>query len=94
MRKLVGGGLTVASVVAGIGFGVWALLLNVAIVNEAAGFWGVVVGFVLLPVTFLAAPWYAGVATGNWVPLMVCYGGGIAAWGLFVAGSAIASDDT
>jgi hypothetical protein len=61
-------------------------------VNQVAGFWGVVVGFTVLPATFMAAPWYAGIAWGNWFPLLICYGGGIAATILVAIGSAMAGD--
>ena len=88
------------AVVKGVGylslvmFGFWGLALDLAIVNQAAGFWGVVVGFFLLPVTFAAAPWYAGVAWGNWFPLLVCYGGGITAGTVVAIGTAISGDET
>ena len=57
-----------------------------------AGFDGVVIGFILLPVMFLAAPWYALVAWGHWFPLLIVYGGGILAAVLFGIGSAIADN--
>jgi len=82
-----------AGYVAWVIFGIWGFLLDLAIVNQAAGFWGVVAGIFLLPVTFVAAPLYAGVAWGNWFPLFVGYGGGIAATILVGVGSAIAGDN-
>lgn len=60
--------------------------------NRAAGFWGVVVGFVLLPVTFAAAPWYAVVASGDRFPVLLCYGGGIASAVFFGVGRGISGD--
>jgi len=57
-------------------FGIWGLILSIAIVNYAAGFCGVVVGCVLFPVTIFAAPWYALGQWGTWYPLTVIYGGG------------------
>ncbi len=53
----------------------WAVIICLAIVNQAAGFWGVVIGFVLLPVVFVSAPWYALVAHHTWDPLIIAYGG-------------------
>ena len=94
MRSGLGGLVKVAGYIAWATFGIWGFLLCLAIVNQAAGFWGVVVAFFVLPVTFVAAPWYAGVAWGNWFPLLVCYGGGIAATILVGIGSAIAGDET
>ena len=93
MRAGIGGILKVAGFVAWAVFGIWGFLLCLAIVNQAAGFWGVVAGFFLLPVTFVAAPWYAGVAWGNWFPLLICYGGGILATALVAVGSAVAGDE-
>ena len=55
--------------------GIWGFLLSLAVVNQAAGFWGVVIGFLFFPITFAAAPWYAVVAWGNWFPLIISYGG-------------------
>ena len=72
--------------------GLWGLIIELSIVNQAAGFWGVVIGFFILPITFVAAPWYALVAWGNWFPLLIVYGGGIAAAVLFGIGSLIAGD--
>jgi hypothetical protein len=40
-------------------FGVWAFFLSLSIVHKVAGFWGFVIAFVLFPITFVAAPWYA-----------------------------------
>lgn len=46
-------------------FGLWGFAVCLGIVNKVAGFWGVVAGFTVAPVTLAAAPWYALVA---WVP--------------------------
>lgn len=94
MRKRLGNALRVAGVLAWIGFGLWGLLLNIAVVSHVAGFWGVVVGFLVLPVTFFATPWYAGVALGDWLPLIVNYGGGIVGTTLIAVGSAMVGDDS
>lgn len=93
MRKILGLPLKILGVISLIIFGLWGLILLVAIVNEVAGFLGVVIGFMLLPVMFVAAPWYAVVAWGNWLPLIVCYGGGILTAVLFGLGSIIAGDE-
>ena len=93
MRKIAGMPLKILGVISFIIFGLWGLFLEVAIVNEVAGFLGVVLGFMLLPVMFAVVPWYAGVVWGNWLPLMVCYGGGILTAILFGLGSIIAGDD-
>jgi hypothetical protein len=56
------------------------------------GFWGFVIGLFVAPITFIAAPWYAGLVLGNWFPLLIGYGGGIVALILFGIGSAISRD--
>jgi len=73
-------------------FGIWGAIVCFAIVNDVAGFWGIVLGLTFLPLTFAAAPWYAVVAWGNWFPLLICYGGVIAAYILYAVGSVIAGD--
>ena len=73
-------------------FGLSGFIVELVIVNHVAGFWGVVIGFVILPVTLVAAPWYALVAWGNWVPLAIVYGGGIVAAVFFGIGSLIVGD--
>ena len=69
--------------------GMWGFLLCVGIITDAVGFWGTVASFFLLPVTFVAAPWYAGFALGDWFPLMLNYGGGIGSIILCAIGAAM-----
>lgn len=71
--------------------GLWGFLLCLGIITKAAGFWGIVAALVLGPVTFVAAPLYAGFAWGNWFPLALNYGGGIAAAVLIGIGSTFSS---
>lgn len=68
-------------------FGLWGFIICLSIVNSVAGFWGVVLGFTIAPVTFLVAPWYALIAWGNPLPLIVGYGGGILSTCMFALGS-------
>lgn len=91
-RRILGSPFKAAGVVVWIVFGLWAFVLELAIVNAVAGFWGVVVAFVIAPVTFAAAPWYAGVAWGNWFPLLIGYGGTIGGVLLFGLGSLVSGD--
>jgi hypothetical protein len=53
----------------------WAFILCLGIINRAAGFWGVVIGFAVAPVTFVAAPWYALAAHRELDALVIGYGG-------------------
>ena len=59
--------------------GLWGFIITLMIVNYAAGFWGVFIGFMFFPVTFTVAPLYALVQWGTWFPLILNYGGGITA---------------
>ncbi|MFH1597021.1 MAG: hypothetical protein ABIG94_11765 [Pseudomonadota bacterium] len=67
--------------------GLWGLIISLKIVNYAAGFWGVIIGFFIFPVTFTAAPWYALVQWGTWFPLILNYGGLITGGLLFGLGT-------
>lgn len=60
-------------------FGIWGFILSLSIVHQVVGFWGFVLAFVVFPVTFAAAPWYALFHWGTWFPLLVNYGGFILA---------------
>jgi len=67
--------------------GLWGFFLELQIVNKIAGFWGLVIGFTILPITFFVAPFYALIAWGNWIPLVLIYGGGIGGTALYGGGS-------
>lgn len=66
--------------------GPWAVYLELNILFYIAGFWGLVVGFIVLPLTFIAVPWYAGIEMGDWFPLLLTFGGGISALIFLVIG--------
>ncbi len=70
-------------------YGLWGFMICLAIVNDIAGGWGLLIGLALAPVTFVAAPWYALIAWGLSYPLSVCYGGGLAGTLLLMIGSRI-----
>ena len=79
-------------VVGGIIFSVallWGFFGSLAIISKAAGFWGIVVAFILGPLAVIAAPLYEGFAWGNWFPLVFNYGGGIAGIALIGIGGAL-----
>ena len=61
-------------------FGIVGFIVSLSIVSQVTGFWGFVIALALAPVTFAAAPWYALVHWGNWIPLLINYGGIISAW--------------
>lgn len=72
--------------------GLWGFFLCLAIISKAAGFWGIVGALFLGPVTFAAAPLYAGFAWDNWFPAVLNYGGGASAWIMIGVGSALSND--
>ena len=73
-------------------FGIWGFFLSLAIVHQSVGFWGFVIAFLALPITFVAAPWYALFHYGTWFPLMVNYGGLVLAGILSAIGGALSGD--
>jgi len=72
--------------------GIWGFFICLGIISDALGFIGSLLAFFLLPITVYLAPWYAAFAQGNWFPLMLVYGSGIAAMVLYAIGSAIDRD--
>jgi hypothetical protein len=72
--------------------GLWGLFICLGIITDALGFIGGAIAFFLLPFTLYFAPWYAAIAKGNWFPLLLVYGSGIAAAILYAIGAAIDKD--
>lgn len=93
MRQAIGGFFTILGYIAFVVFGLWGFIIELIIVNYVAGFWGMVVGFMILPVTLIVAPWYALVAWGNWFPLLIVYGGGILGFIMVGIGMMIRGDN-
>ena len=59
--------------------GVWgivSLFLNMSVVTNFLGWgiWGGILAFFVFPITITIAPWYALIALGNPIPLVVTYG--------------------
>jgi len=77
IRKIVGIWLKVIGIILYVGWGLWSLFAEVVIVNEVAGFWGIVIGMTVAPITFFVAPIYAVVEWGEWFPVVSIFGGGI-----------------
>lgn len=59
--------------------GIWGFILCLGIISKAAGFLGLLAALILTPITLFVAPLYAGFAWGDWFPLTLNYGGGLAA---------------
>jgi len=73
--------------------GLGGMFINFQIIHHVAGFWGIVIGLVILPVTFVAAPIYAIFEWGNWLPAALIYGGGMFSMIFFGIGSQISEYD-
>lgn len=69
-------------------FGIWDLRITYAIVNEVAGPIVAYISFLIAPIIFVLAPWYALIAWGDWHPLVIIYGGGVLVTLLFLASGA------
>ena len=72
----------------GIVFGLWAAYIDFKILVQVAGFWGVVLG-IFIPVIIPAVPIYALIKWGDWLPILVNYGGLLITIGLFGLGHLI-----
>ena len=59
--------------------GISALFINLGIVNEVAGFWGLVIGLFIFPIVLVVAPFYAFFEFNDLFPLIITYGGTIIA---------------
>ena len=59
--------------------GISALFINLGIVNEVAGFWGLVIGLFIFPIVLVVAPFYAFFEFNDLFPLIITYGGTIVA---------------
>jgi len=57
--------------------GFWGFCIELGIAHKLAGFWGVIIAIALLPLTLFVTPFYALLADGNWILLILIYGGTI-----------------
>jgi len=89
MRSVIGGGLMSLGYVSGGIFGLWAFVLDWGVLAALGGFWLALAGLVLLPVGMTIAPFYAGLAWGDWHPLSVTVAGTLMMWVLMAIGSAV-----
>ncbi len=92
MRSILGGFLIVLGRIVLTISGVLGFILDLYVVYAVGGPLLLVIGILTAPITFIVAPWYAGIALEYWAPLVIGYGGGIVAWILISTGSAISGD--
>jgi len=64
--------------------GLYGLMLCFSIVQQIFGTFVAYLSIVLLPFLLGLAPWYALFANGDFIPLLVVYGGGIPATIIYV----------
>lgn len=57
--------------------GFWGFCIELGIAHKLAGFWGVIIAIALMPLTLFVTPFYALIADGNWLLLILIYGGTI-----------------
>lgn len=69
--------------------GLWGLFLCLSIVYHVGGIILTAVALILAPVVLYLAPFYAGFWQGDWFPLILIYGTGVVACGLFWVGAII-----
>lgn len=69
--------------------GLWGFAICLGIVADKFGTIGGAIALILFPFTLTLAPFYAGFANGNWLPLALVYGSGIVGTILVAIGSAI-----
>lgn len=65
----------------------YGFFLSIKIVYHGLGIWGVVGGFLLAPIMFGIAPFYAYFALNDSYPLLIIYGGGLGSCILIVVGT-------
>ena len=75
-----------------IATGIWGFFLCLGIITKAAGFFGLIAAIIISPITFFAAPLYAGFTSGDWFPLTLNYGGGLAALALIGIGNKLSGE--
>ncbi len=92
VRRTAGNPLKGVAYLVVIASGLIGFIICLVIVNDVIGFWGVVLGLMFFPIILAAAPWYALVAWGNPIPLILVYGGGIIAAVIYGIGASIAGD--
>ena len=77
--------------------GTWGFVLSAIIVvnlfiDQAIGITAVILAFVFSPGLFLIVPWYAGFGLGEWLPLILSYGGLIIGGIILSVGAGIKGD--
>ena len=72
--------------------GFWGLFICYGIVSDNFGTIVAIISIVVAPFLLTLAPWYELIASGNWFPLALIYGGGVGASALFAIGATIDKD--
>jgi len=75
MRSVIGTTLLGLGYLSSLLFGLWAFILDLAVLRSVGGLPLFVAGFFLAPFTLIAAPLYSGLVVGDWQPLRVMVAG-------------------
>lgn len=87
----IGGMLSGLGVLIYIATGLVGSVYDLAVVNAVWGFGGIVLGIIVIPITFLAAPFYALFEWGSWALILLEGGGLFLALTLTAIGDALES---
>lgn len=74
-QQVIGSVLVFAGSITLIAFAMTGLYLDMIVIERLAGFWGSVIAFTLFPLTLLLVPWYALLAYGSLLHIVIFYGG-------------------
>lgn len=91
--KYIGVGFIVCAWLVYAACGILGFLVSCKIIAIEWGLCGLTLAFVIAPITFAAAPWYAALAHDNWYPVLLCYGGLVPFFVLFGIGTLLTRDD-
>lgn len=75
MRKYIGIFFFVCAGIATVVFGLWGLYVNLSIIYNVAGYLGIIIGFLMAPITFIVIPFYALFKLDIWFPMFITFGG-------------------
>jgi hypothetical protein len=93
MRKNLGGIFKALGWIAWSGIVTLSFVIDLIIIGGEWGLTGVEVAFFIWPVTLIAAPFWALIAYGTWVPLIIAVAGGIVGSLFLVVGHALTGDE-
>lgn len=67
-------------------FFIWGIIVNLSIIFNSFGIFGLITGLIFAPVIFALAPFYALLFMNDFIPVFICYGGGSLSFLLIACG--------